>query len=272
VHGIHITVFCVPEKKKIQPVHCLRVQILILISQIISNLAGISFNDTIDEIVGEFVTVPFSEKFAFGSDPKNNPMPNPQKCSEIRLKKIHRTAEAAQQCFDKILRKPLNLLQQIFAEQNASEIISEDLFDIFAGISALNCREVRIYSPLHIFFEKVKNSSHSLAFMPLTLKMQSSFGGIPRVDVSALCPLYAAINHSCDYNTAVGKTEIEEFRSPENQCAMSFVYARRNLRKGEELFAAYVHVEENGVLLSERKSLLKENYLFECQCKLCKST
>ncbi|KAE8158750.1 hypothetical protein BDV40DRAFT_303877 [Aspergillus tamarii] len=70
-----------------------------------------------------------------------------------------------------------------------------------------------------------------------------------------LHPYAALINHSCNYNAAVG------FDSD-----TLYIKATRPIQKGEQIFISYVDAT-NPVKL--RRSELRERYYFDCQCAKC---
>lgn len=81
-----------------------------------------------------------------------------------------------------------------------------------ARLFVLNCREKRVYSPLHSIISDLQGSSASLHYMPLFFKLES-LGGIPYLQVSALCQKYSLLNHSCENNIATALSEHDEIEA-----------------------------------------------------------
>jgi len=155
----------------------------------------------------------------------------------------------------------------VLYEPGFEKLFSKTFFDYFAGILILNTREIRIYSPFHVYFENIQKKGYSFHFLPIMFKMETKYGGIPRVDASGLCQIYSCLNHSCAYNAAIGITEQSEWSEQPQQYAKSTLYAFRDIKKGEEILVAYVPTK--GKSVHERRSELRKHYFFECNCELC---
>jgi len=77
---------------------------------------------------------------------------------------------------------------------------------------------------------------------------------------SGLYELQSMINHSCRPNA--------EIKFQTNNNVLTLV-ALRDIKPGEEIFISYLDECELARSRHSRQKLLKENYLFACQCELC---
>jgi hypothetical protein len=75
---------------------------------------------------------------------------------------------------------------------------------------------------------------------------------------SGLYPIYSKMNHSCLYN----------IRNDMNNDKEVYVYAARDIKRGEDILTTYLHEDPSTLTKSERKRQLKQ-YLFECNCSMC---
>lgn len=135
-----------------------------------------TFEESMTHCIGDFITVPLSTALSFNSSSDTIQIPTPQLFSQLFQKKRQRT-QVEQVIFEKSLRKPFKLLQDILPNDEKANLSDDYVFDLLCGVPLLNCREVRIHSPLHMYFEKIRKSSHSFGFLPLMLKMDTKYGG-----------------------------------------------------------------------------------------------
>ncbi|GAU92692.1 hypothetical protein RvY_04741 [Ramazzottius varieornatus] len=77
---------------------------------------------------------------------------------------------------------------------------------------------------------------------------------------SGLYIMQRACNHSCDPNTEVSFLH--------NDSTLSLI-ARHPIKVGEEIFISYLDECTLKHSRHTRRKILRENYLFECQCRLC---
>jgi hypothetical protein len=240
---------------------------------------GGSVEEVCDQMLGQFLTVPFTEAIEFRErsvETRTNVI-TPTRFSLRTCKPPEGDSEAIISA--KYLEEPRRLLSSALHEEiatisGANLLFEPSVFNSIAGIFLLNSREVRIFSPLHSYFEKIQSSQHSFPFLPILFKIESMYGGtklsrtspnqagIPRVDLSALCKIYSALNHSCDCNTVTGLNEREECYSTSDQYARSSIYAKKDIREGEELTTNYVANE--ALNLTERHEILESHYFFSC--------
>ena len=86
------------------------------------------------------------------------------------------------------------------------------------------------------------------------------------IQIAAIFPLTARINHSCDPCTEVRSEEFVD-------CNIDLV-ARRNIETGEEITISYINMGKNaGRAASDRNRRVRElraRYLFTCDCVRCK--
>jgi len=228
--------------------------------------SGETLDETIDFFLGHFVAVPFSEAFYFSSVLGQN-LPQPRNFSDCHRNPFLENNSERKLFFEEYLKEPLAILREVLYQNGFEKLFSEDFFDYLVGIPILNSREIRVYSPFHVYFSAIEKSSYSFHFLPIMFKMETKFGGIPRFDASSLCHLYSCLNHSCDYNAAVGISEEAEWLENSQQFAKSGLYAYKDIKEGEEIVVSYIHIV--GKSREQRNSELRKQYFFECNCLLC---
>jgi len=232
-----------------------------------------TLKESIKYYIGQFVTVPFT-KISVYKDQWSSGKDNPRDLNPIRFTELLELnldtkiiPEERQVLFKELLAQPLELLKQVFYEPELEMLFHEEFFDYLLGISVLNSREIRIYSPFHSFLNDIEKSSYSFHFLPFTFKLENIYGGIPRFDVSAICKIYSSINHSCDFNAAIGLSEEMEWSDNSQQYAKSSLYAYKDINPGDEIFVSYISLPEK--TSQQRNSELYSHYLFECHCPFC---
>jgi hypothetical protein len=156
----------------------------------------------------------------------------------------------------------------------------KSMFSIMAlnaqGIGTSSLEEYEIYATRNMSSnpEAYQESLDKIEMLQEFIEEQS--GEFTHVEGSGLYQFQSKINHSCVPNT--------EVRFPYNNSSLQVV-ATRDIQPGEEITISYIEFEEDGSDVeetcagkcsqaednakNERKELLKEFYLFECQCEMC---
>ena len=74
--------------------------------------------------------------------------------------------------------------------------------------------------------------------------------------------LHSSLNHHCRPNAKVAYEDDEER-------ARASIYAVRPIEVGDEVCISYFGDEGLGIARKERQRVLREQYLFDCDCSRC---
>ena len=88
------------------------------------------------------------------------------------------------------------------------------------------------------------------------------------IEGTGFYPLHSCLNHSCDPNVLVlfeSETEDEEEESQTSKC---YVYALKDIARGEEVVVSYLDDSDLKLSTNERKKLLLD-YMEDCLCSVC---
>ncbi|XP_012944230.1 uncharacterized protein LOC101858898 [Aplysia californica] len=150
----------------------------------------------------------------------------------------------------------LPMFQAAFADCGGglSYKITEDEFNGRYYQAACNLQSFSCsITPYHHFMNNIKDDLRGIG----VLKHLSDRP--PEAQFAALCPLHACSNHSCLNNAEVCDLDING--RPGVQ-----MIARRDIKKGEEIFITYIDTSMPKTL---RKAWLFKSFNFWCQCKRC---
>lgn len=171
------------------------------------------------------------------------------------------------------LQPLLDILEVLFGSPEYDrylirEALSTSFLDTLVGTFAVNNVSFEMASPLEALIASQETpselaSSFHNELLDLRKESASAFLGIP---CTAVCPLLAKTNHSCEPNTYVsyGHNNRAEIR----------IHAASFIPSGKEIFHSYLHTPSSGSsgqqTKSERRRALCQ-YLFECKCSRCGS-
>ena len=148
------------------------------------------------------------------------------------------------------------------------EALSTTFLDRLIGTFVVNNVSFEMASPLEGLIASQETSvefASSLhdGLLELREGCASALLGVP---CTAICPLLAKTNHSCEPNTYVSYGH--------NNRAEISIHAASFIPSGGEIFHSYLHTPSSGaarmLTKSERRRALCQ-YLFECKCGLCNS-
>jgi hypothetical protein len=174
------------------------------------------------------------------------------------------------------LYKQLCEILNISPSQQEQESFSLQTFAHWTAMAARNGVGGATSSPFGSYYSGLIRSAGgrgTLQHQILAGRVSQALGGMTRevnarveeqsrVAFSGIFPLAARINHACVYPTA--HIESEAFTSAHVQ-----VVASQNIAVGQEITISYLSPHYgNGI---KRRKALKERYLFECYCDICKS-
>jgi CxxC motif-containing protein len=165
--------------------------------------------------------------------------------------------------------------------ENEQEMFSLDLYCQFAAMAARNGFEISTKSPFSIYYSALRSAAggwgserHSQLVRQVASALGSTNGELQRgmdkavgakvaVNIAALFPLIARINHSCE---ACAEVQGGEFVD-----AHVDVVATRDIGKGQEITISYINLgkDEGKKARHRRMKELQARYLFICQCPRC---
>lgn len=134
-----------------------------------------------EELLGQFLTVPFTAAINLREKETDATTFEPKRFSFENCEGPNGLEE--EEIFSRYLSEPLRLLSLVLGdtstEGDIQSLLNPLVINSIAGISLINSREVRIFSPLHLYFEKIQqNSQISFPFLPIIFKIDSVYGGL----------------------------------------------------------------------------------------------
>ena len=111
-------------------------------------------------------------------------------------------------------------------------------------------------TPYHLFISKLPETDDFRAFKLLKYLDERS----PDAPFAGLFPLQCCLNHSC-----VNNVEVSDGKGPNGRPGVR-VIAKRDIKKGEELFTTYIDTTMPRRL---RRAWLYKSFNFWCQCQRC---
>lgn len=174
--------------------------ICLLLIQRAASYPGRDIDSAISSLLSDFVTVPFSRHIQEnGGEP----------VSFDSLEEMNVGSEI----WDEPLRSKMDKLRRSFIDcgmDPESRLLKCGFLDKLLGLIHLNAREIRLYSPLLDFLNRVQRTDQAMPFLPLIFRLERNYGGIPNIVMSSLCETYACLNHACQFNVAASRSEDED--------------------------------------------------------------